>query len=68
MDSLFQDSHRHGVILRVAETQVDHAPATRFEQSRAAIVQNDVRLAGFLPANLDVLPAQLRTDPGAESF
>src|SRR5438876_858186 len=62
----FQNRHRRGVILGVAEAKVKFRAAAPLEEFLPVVVQNDERLARFLAAHFQVLPAELFADPGAE--
>jgi len=64
----FKDRDRGRVILSVTQAEVNDAPATLGEETRAAVVQDDERLAGLFASDFQVLPAQLRTNAGPESF
>jgi hypothetical protein len=55
-------------VLGVAEGEVDYSPPSFGEEARAAFMEDDVRLAGILAPNLQILPAQLGSDAGAEGF
>jgi len=53
-------------MFRVAQADEQPLRAARFKKFFSLAVQDHERLAGFLSANLDVLPAQLRADARAE--
>jgi len=53
-------------MFRVAQADEQPLRAARFKKFFSLAVQDHERLAGFLFANLDVLPAQLRADARAE--
>lgn len=62
--------NRDGRRLRGRVTQADvHRRATTFaEECFALSVKDDIRFAGFFPADLDVLPAELRANASAEGL
>jgi hypothetical protein len=52
----------------MGQAEMDDAPASGFQKAGAAVMEANYRLAGGLTHDLDVLPSQLGSDPGAEGF
>jgi hypothetical protein len=66
--STFQNGNRRSVLLRVADAQVNDAPAALLQERLSFFVENDEWFAAFFSAHFHVVPAELRADAGAERF
>src|SRR5262245_32898718 len=63
-----QNRHRRRVIVGVAQAEMKPHATALLEKLLSSVVQDDERLARFLPPHFHVLPAQLLADPRAERF
>ena len=63
-----QNRHRSGVILRVAQAEMNDPSGTLLQEFLTATVQNHKRLTAFLASHFHVLPAKLSANAGAEGL
>ena len=66
--SILQNGHRRGVMVGVAETQMDDAAGALMEEAQPGAMQNHERLPAVFPAHFHVLPAEVLADPGPEGL
>ncbi len=63
-----QNRQRRGVVLRVAQADVNDVTSPLRQEPRSGVMQHYERPAAFFAADLHVLPAKLASNPGAERF
>lgn len=61
--SILKNRHGDRMLGRVAQTQLDVASSSGFEQCLTPPMQDDKRPAGRFPAHLQVMPAELPANP-----